>query len=341
MKKYTKEELFNMNAIEIYKLVLRGDIMKRFPEGFWQGEQGKINSSKCTKYLIEDILKYDDETLKEKMSQKIFSENKLFGMLNSCFGGSAYKALDNAYPNKFKEWEFKVVPNGYWKNKENGIKATKWLIEEKLKLDDEQIKKQLSKKIFKENGLGGMLQYCFNNSPFEAINSTYPNKFKELEFKNVPLSYWNDENRIISEIKWLIEEKLKLSDDELKEKLSIKLFSKNRLSTALSEYFDNSPYKAINSVYPNKFKEWEFNCVPNGYWKNKENGIKATKWLIEEKLQLTDDELKQVLSASLFRINGLSGLLAHCFNNSPYEAINSVYPNVYKKSDFKSYKYSK
>jgi hypothetical protein len=72
----------------------------------------------------------------------------------------------------------------YWDNKENGIKATKWLIEEKLKLNDEELKEQLSVKLFIENGVGGMLQHCFNYSPYEAINTTYPNRFKKSDFKN-------------------------------------------------------------------------------------------------------------------------------------------------------------
>ena len=111
-------------------------------------------------------------------------------MLNYYFKGSPYEIINNTYPNKFKEWEFKFVPQGYWKNKENGIKATKWLIEEKLKLSDEELKEQLSVNLFIDNGLWGMLLHCFNGSPYEAINNVYPDKFKEWEFKVAPMGYW-------------------------------------------------------------------------------------------------------------------------------------------------------
>ena len=47
-----------------------------------------------------------------------------------------------------------------------------------------QLKEQLSKELFADNGLSGMLQYSFNNSPFLAINSLYPGKFKKEDFKN-------------------------------------------------------------------------------------------------------------------------------------------------------------
>ncbi|MBQ3422015.1 MAG: hypothetical protein IJH34_10165, partial [Romboutsia sp.] len=72
-------------------------------------------------------------------------------------------------------------------------------------------------------------------------------------------------------------------------------------------------------------------------WNNRCNGIKATKWLIEEKLKLTEEELKEQLSYTLFVENGLLGMLVNCFKGSPYEAINSVYPNKFKKSFFVGY----
>ena len=48
----------------------------------------------------------------------------------------------------------------------------------------------------------------------------------------------------------------------------------------LNTCFNNSPYQAINTAYPNKFKEWEFNLVPKNFWTT-EKGAEATRWLIE------------------------------------------------------------
>lgn len=253
MKKYTKEELYEMDVVELYEMVLKGDVITRFPRGYWQQPRAKENAVKCTRYLIEDILKYDEIMIKQKASQNLFYEHRLFGMLYLVFNHSPYEAINNAYPGKYKEWEFKSVPNGYWRNRKNGMKATKWLVEEKLKLNDKQLKQQLSAKLFIKNGLNGMLQLCFNNSPYEAINSIYPNKYKEWEFKQVPHRFWESKENGIKATKWLIEEKLKLNDEQLKEQLSLKLFIENNLSGMLQICFNNSPYKAINSTYPNKY----------------------------------------------------------------------------------------
>ena len=63
--------------------------------------------------------------------------------------------------------------------------------------------------------------------------------------------------------------------------------------------FNNSPYDALNSVYPNKFKLWELKKINKGIW-NKEMGKEAVKWLIEEKLKFSDEEIRNQLSVNLW-----------------------------------------
>ena len=334
MKKYTKEELYKMDAVEVYKLVLEGNYIKRFPAGFWQQPEALDNAVKCIRYLIEDILNWNEEELKKRLSRKIFLNHKLRGMLTTCFNDSSIKAIEVAYPDKFKPWEFNQAPQGYWNDINNGIKATRWLIEDKLQLTDDELRQQLSKTLFIDNGLGAMLQYCFDCSTKKAIELAYPNKFKPWEFKITSRGCWYDDKNKIDAIRWLIEDKLKLTDEELKEQLSVKLFVDNSLGGMLALYFDNSPFKAIESAYPNKFKPWEFNQVPQSYWNDINNGIEATRWLVETKLKLTDSELKEQLSRKLFADNGLSGMLQYCFDFSPFKAIDAAYSGKFKPWEF-------
>ena len=42
MKKYSKEELFKMDAVDVYKLLLNNKI-GRFPSGFWQQPEARLN----------------------------------------------------------------------------------------------------------------------------------------------------------------------------------------------------------------------------------------------------------------------------------------------------------
>ncbi|MGU8835462.1 DUF4046 domain-containing protein [Clostridium perfringens] len=330
-KKYSKGYLYKMDAVDIYKLVLKENI-KRFPNGFWKKQNGAENAIKCIKWLIEESLNLSDEEIKDLVSVKFFKDNKLYGLLQH-FDNSPYKLIDLAYPNKFKEWEFKAAPKECWCSIDKGVEATKWLIEKKLNLSDDELKKQLSRKLFKDNNLDSMLLCCFNNSPYKAINSAYPKKFEEWEFENVPRDYWNNKKNGIKATKWLVEKRLKLSDEELKEQLSVKMFFENNLRGMLKCCFNTSPYCAINAAYPGKFKQWEFKHVPKNYW-NEDTGIEATKWLIENKLKLSKNNIKEHLSQKLFIDNNLLSMLQNCFNGSPYIAISKSYPNLYKTNDF-------
>ena len=156
---------------------------KQFPKGVWNCNEKYDNAKEVTKTLIEKVLKWSDDEIKRKLSANIFRKYLLTGMLNVLFNGGAYLAIENAYPGKFKPWELPSVPKKFW-NLETAKEATIWLIEEKLKWSDEDVKQKLSRKIFRENSLNGMLGYLFGNSPYLAIENAYSGKFKKSDLKN-------------------------------------------------------------------------------------------------------------------------------------------------------------
>lgn len=183
MKKYTQQELYLMDCVEVYKLVLNEDL-KRFPIGYWEQSNAINNATEIVRYLVEDKYALTEKQLKEQLSAKFFQKNKLGAMLNICFNGSPYKAINSVYKDKYKQWEFNHVPQSYWKDIENAKMAVKWLIEDSLRLSENELKEQLSRSLFVNNGLGGMLQYAFGNSGYKAIDITYPNRYKKSDFKN-------------------------------------------------------------------------------------------------------------------------------------------------------------
>lgn len=62
---------------------------------------------------------------------------------------------------------------GYW-TKENRIMATKWLIEEKLKIEPKEALDKIKFDDFKNNRLSGMLWSKLNGSYLLAIKEAYP-----------------------------------------------------------------------------------------------------------------------------------------------------------------------
>ncbi|MBU3144621.1 hypothetical protein [Clostridium sp. CF012] len=321
-----RKNLYRLTAIEIYKLVLIGDI-KSFPKGFWQKPDADKNAIEITRYLLEVILKWSNSDIKEMFSSSTFLNNKLCGMMCAVYNKSPFEAINSAYPNKFKPWEIKVVPKNYW-TVTTGGESTKWLLEEKLKWSNKDICEKLNVNIFRENGLRCMLEFVFNNSTYNAINYIYPNIFKPWELNFVPTIYWKTENGIEA-TKWLIEEKMKWSHNDVKKYICVKIFHDNGLRRMLENVYDGRLYKALDSAYPNKFRSWDFIISNHSQW-TLEDGIESTKWLIEEKLKWSDEDIIKKLSRSNFNENGLGWMLKRCFSSSVSKALNLTYPDKFK-----------
>lgn len=331
-RKPTYEEVCAMHPLEVYNLVLEGKWLNAFPRGFWQNPEATNNPQIIIRYLFEEKFKFSDDDIL-KLSANFFTKNKLGGMLAICFNYSPFEAINAAYPGRFKPYQMYLAPQGYWNNRENGIDAIKWLIDEKLKLSDDEIIDSISKDFFKKHNLNGMLLHCFNGSPFGAINAAYPNRFKPSRFKYTYRDKYDSHEEYVKNVKWLIEEKLQLSDNELLDTASVEMFEENNLSKTL-KYFNRSPFKAINAAYPGKYKFFQFKHIataPVGFWKDDSNCIEVIRWLIEEKLKLSDNELMASLSKEFFREHSLDSMLKNRFNNSPFRAIDIAYPGKYKK----------
>lgn len=327
--KYSNLQLNAMDVLDVYKLVLRGDVV-RFPPGFWQRPESEQNSIECMKFLIEEILKWNDDDIKEKLKMTVFIKNKLAGMMQILYANSPYMAISKLYPDRFHPWELNEAPSSFWKSKENRIKAMKWLIEEKLNWSDEDIINSFNGKILIDNGLGGLLTEM-RGSALDALEEYIPNKFNKWQFNssNSGANYWAKKENRVKAVRHLIEDKLKWSDEDIKAKLSQMTFRENNLNALLNSYYNGSVYLTLNEAYPDKFLPWELSCVMTGFWDVKENRVKAIKWMIEEKLKWSIDDIKNKLSRDTFIKCGLAGLLTS-YKGGMAVAIEEAYPGMVK-----------
>jgi hypothetical protein len=92
---------------------------------------------------------------------------------------SLWDFLNDCYPNKFQQWEVRNQ-NNIWskdssKNYTLAREATRWLIEEKLKIDLVDIIGKVNYKTFKIHGLESMLACTYKHSYIEALLDCYPN----------------------------------------------------------------------------------------------------------------------------------------------------------------------
>ena len=334
-EKYSCEELLMMNVEDIYKLLLDRKIL-RFPMGLWIDDDCKENAIKCTRYLIEDILKWDYEDIKNKLRLSVFTKYKLGGMLQKVYKNSPYECINDLYPKKFKPWELHEAKSNYWKSKDNRIVAVKWLLEEKNNFNRKAILKNTHWKLFKDNDLGGLLTEA-KGSIFSLIEEAYPGEFKPWEFEKLSVEklYWDKKENRLSALKWLIEDTLKLNEKNVAKKVNAKDFIENGLSTLFTKEYSSSIYRAINELYPNKFRVWEVSIVEDGYWENRDNVEEAVKWMLEEKLKWSKEDIIENLTQKTFARFGLSGLISNNFNGQPWKLLDIAYPGEFKPWELK------
>lgn len=167
-KRYTRKELSLLEPVEVYKLLLNKSI-KCFPMRFFHDDIDNFNSKQCLKYLIEEHLKLSDEDILQKINYNLFTTYKLSGMLAIKYDDSPFKAINDIYPNKFREWQFGNVPRNFW-NDENSKEAIQWLLHTKLKVNTTEDINKINKKTFKDHGLNSLISYKFNGSYKQALD---------------------------------------------------------------------------------------------------------------------------------------------------------------------------
>lgn len=155
----------NKCGCEIFKDILDGKL-HAFPRGFWQQPNVENECAEITKYFIEKILKWDENDILTKTNEMIFRKYHLSGMLEYVFGRSPFLAIDNAYPGKYKPWELRCLPKGFWQEEKNRNKALSWLLDKtgKVKVDE------LINKDFLCNGLCGLMDYLTENKLYENMD---------------------------------------------------------------------------------------------------------------------------------------------------------------------------
>ncbi|MCZ6944551.1 DUF4046 domain-containing protein [Bacillus mycoides] len=317
----------------IYQEILDGE-KNRFPANTWKNDVDKEMARRITKYLIEIILKWDEEEIKQNWNTPLIINYRLRGLLNHQYENSPYKMIDDLYPNRFKEWDFGMTSLNFW-NKEKALEVLKWIIEEKEKLSEEELLEFYNKKWLEKNKLGSPLVMYWNGSPYAMINDLYPNRFKEWDFSMTPNKFWTKE-KALEALAWTIEKKERLTREKLLECYGISWLKANKLVSACQLIWRNSPYKMINDLYPGIFKEWELKVTPAGYWKEN-SALEALRWIIEEKEKLTEEQLLSVYSQRWLINKKLWTPLKRFWNGSPYEMLNALYPGRFSKEMLKGY----
>lgn len=314
------------SEIDIFYMVLNGELSK-YPVGFWSPPDGIVYAINILKYLIEDILKWDDEEIIQKYNAKIFGKYKLNGMLKGVFNSSPFEALDAIYPNKFKRWQF-VVPRKYWENDENVIQAIKYVYEEQIGITNINEIYQISnhRDVFAKYGVDRIPEVQ-KKTIHEVIFMAYP-ELCEDGFVRRSTSSYSIENQI-ELLRKIIKNKNLTHDDIIK--MTAESLKDYNLYAFLIWQCKMSIYEVMELAYPGEYKPWEFPHIKTGFWDEK-HIREAIKWLIEEKLCIDPEKVIRI-SKEDFYCNKLGSLVL--FSDSNHIGIKNLIRLVYKDCEIK------
>jgi hypothetical protein len=199
--KIKKESLFTSddNVILLYQKVLDGDL-KQLPSGIWQGKGAERRAAELVRYLIESVLKWTDEDIRNKFSSAVLQKYKLKHMLTELFASSPWKALNNAYPGRFGPKELNATYQRSLTLEEETERLKKLLSSLN---HDEILEKYGTANFILENRFDSIGRK-YNIGKYEFLDLAYPGEFVPWEFQ-VSSGYWSDPENRIAAIHWLMD----------------------------------------------------------------------------------------------------------------------------------------
>ncbi len=293
-----RQALSEEEIVLCYKNILAG-LERFYPPNFLKHDALK-RSRLIIRFLIKDFLQMDAQDLLQNSDSTFFIRYKIQNIYRY-FNYSVNRLLQNAFPEQIAPWMSSRIPENYWEKGENRLQAIRWLVEEKLQLNPEILKKSsISKKDFAQNGLSYLFANYYN-AVSRALQAAYPH-LEPWEVGQVPKSYWTNENsaravkRMIQKLGWSIDS---LPERFKKGELSRKTFSQMGLSTMFELRYGKNIYKAINAAFPGRFEPWQFGNIPAEFWRSWQNVFYASQWIARQEGVPQNEITKAVRSKQL------------------------------------------
>ncbi len=241
--------------IGVYNRVRKGSFyhkgmlipVKCFPNGFWDEETAKV----LVRYLVLEELKWSREDICNKFTDDFLSKNYLRGAVK-VYNASTYNIVSACFPEfEIKPWELKSCPNGFWLSKDNCKQVTLW-IAKKEGIDEDHTKfaQTISARLYEKYGVYKAVQRM--GGLYEIVNYTYPGRYKPWDLNKIGVI---TDELIIDATKWMIEDQLKWTFEDVCENLTAKTFYDYGIGGILCKGCGHSPIVALEKAYPGVYKK--------------------------------------------------------------------------------------
>lgn len=344
------EEGFEFGDKELIQ-TLHYAIRERFGRNYVQKIKTERRPRELVKRIIRGVVDASNLGLEEiphKVDFKFFRDVGLESLLWVFYRNSPYAAINDAFGGTFLPWEWHRTPKNYWRGKDgyvHALEAVKWFVDVKDLTTPSKCRK-ISYDDFEKVGLGSMLQVHFNWNSFLALKTAIP-ELKPWQTKQTSHGYFDDGgNRCDAVTSYLLDrDSLPLSGLTPEEtyELGLRLFvSKQDMSDyglrSLFSRYRGSTYRLFTDIFPDQILPWTLTSVKEPWRENPcEVAADAVRWLFDDYLEMSVDDIPCYATCDLFWMVGFSGILTNRtigFNSSPFAAVDNAYPGVFSTSDF-------
>ncbi|MEK6928316.1 MAG: sigma-70 family RNA polymerase sigma factor [Nanoarchaeota archaeon] len=312
--------------------------------GILNQPNGRTLARRIVRAAISEVAKIPLEEIPSRVGKIFFEDMGLTGFLRAIYHNSPFEAVQDAYSDNFLPWDFNQVPKKYWQGSEgikHGADALKWFCAKHNLLKPEDCKR-VSRATFKEDGLRGLLQTQFQDSPTLAFQFLFPG-IKPEECSSInPSGHWNSlENRRLALVSYLFAHNrpnIEILNPEETYDQGLKHFvTASSLSSSfpgLLYKYNGNVFNLFHSNYPAQILPWTLTCT----WKNEpeKTVAEAVRWLFDKYLGIPLEEIPHHASKGLFKQVGFYGYYSNkrLFGNSTYRFIDNAYPGSFTQSDF-------
>jgi hypothetical protein len=300
------------------------------------------NSSSRRVAVLHAVVAAEDLKLTElpsTMNYAFFVHRKLTGWLWAFYGNSPFRAINEAFPERFLPHHMARAPIRHWSGhggRDRAIAALKEALSA-TGHPTEFYPKILTERFFEEFKLTCPLQKLFGTH-FAFLDAAFPDRFQPWELPVTPRGFFDKRDNVIAATRWLVEEKLRIPlskmtvhtawAERVADRVTKEVFAAHGLREIMATY--KSPEPVMRLTYPSTFLPWSFQR--KGKWNGTDGrqlAARATRWLFDEHLKLTPFDER--VSCETFRRNGLWGMLTAKglgFNTSPVAALRNAYPEL-------------
>jgi hypothetical protein len=174
---------------------------------------------------------------------------------------------------------------------------------------------------------GGLLATVYRHSPLAALRDYAPgHDWKPWLMASTPQRYWRNPANRRRYMQWLGKQLGFVSTADWYE-LNRDHFFTYRGHGLLGNYYRGCVLTALREFMPHvQWKPWKFRCVPQGFWKARENRISYMDWLGKELKFKTPEDWYRVTPEDFERHRGAT--LLHGFaGKSAYRVLRDYVPD--------------